>query len=170
MSQLLKLVKKGDRYAPTVYQFGANEHLNIHRSEQYADLTDASTGSYIRAIGWQGLRDMGYSPAKLLDGDETDQFLHRVTLMQHTRECVIHILGGLAVALTIAVVGSLTGCNNYVLSQIDKDIATSTSQPLLADSVNQDDLDDDVSYLASKHYADAKHANDVIAKAYGRRS
>ncbi|MGP9703116.1 hypothetical protein [Psychrobacter sp. AOP31-E1-50] len=164
MSQLLKLVKKGNRYAPTVYQLGANEHLNIHPSDQYADLTDASTGAYIRQIGWQGLRDWGYSPAKLLEGNETDQFLRQPSFVQHTRECLIYLLGGLAVALTIAVVGSITGCNNYVLSQLDKDIATSTSQPLLADSVNQDDLDGEASQQAET----ARHANKVIAAAYGR--
>lgn len=90
-----------------------------------------------------------------------------VPFAQQARECVIHILGGTAIAIAIATVGSVTGCNNYVLAQIEQDVATSTSQPLLATSINQDDLDDDARYLASKQYADAKHANRFLASNRG---
>lgn len=169
MPQLLKLIKQGGRFTPTVYQFGANEHLNIHLSDSYADLTDASTGACIRIIGWDGLRDMGYSPAKLLNGNTEDQFMtvdDRVLsqIKSYTRQ----ILAGVAVAGLIITVGALTGCNNYVLSQIEKDVATSTTAPrLIAASVNQDDLDDDARYLASKQYKDARHANEFLARQRG---
>jgi len=158
MPQLLELIKKGDRHTPTVYQFGANEHLNIHRADQYADLTDAETGACIRIIGWQGLRDMGYSPAKLLDGDTTNQSLKGASLAYNMMDCIKYALIGSAVALTIAIAGGLTGCNDYVLSQIEQDVATSTIEPRLSDS----------EYQASKQYADAKHANDFLARANRR--
>lgn len=166
MPQLLALIKKGDRFAPTVYQFGANEHLNIHRADQYADLTDAQTGSCIRILGWQGLRDMGYSPANLLDC-EGDQRLKSVSFMQHLQDCTKQIALGLAIAVSIAVVGAITGCNSYVLAQIEQDVATSTSQPLVAASVNQDDLDDDAQYLASSQYRNAMHAKRFLAAQRG---
>lgn len=167
MQQLLKLVKKGDRFAPTVYQFGANEHLNIHRADQYADLTDAATGACIRIIGWQGLRDMGYSPANLLDCTG-DQRLASVSFIHHLRDCTKQIALGLTVALSIAIIGSITGCNSYLLSQLDQDIATSTIEPRLAtESVNQDDLDDDTIYKASKRYRNGLHANRFLASNRG---
>lgn len=168
MSQLLKLVKKGDRYAPTVYQFGANEHLNVHRSDQYADLTDANTGSYIRAIGWQGLRDMGYSPAKLLDGDETDQFLPSVGFSRHLIDCAKYILIGGAVVLTLAV----TGANAIDTGIAAQDALTYEHKVYLEENTNPD-AEDDMSweeYEASQQAKTAAHANSVIAKAYGRKS
>ncbi len=89
------------------------------------------------------------------------------TLASEIKSCAKHIAAGASIALAIATVGSVTGCNDYVLAQVDQDVATSTSQPLLATSVNQDDLDDDARYLASKQYADAKHANDFLASVRG---
>lgn len=164
MAQLLRLIKKGDRFTPTSYQFGANEHLNIHRSDDYADLTNAKTGACIRVIGWQGLRDMGYSPAKLLDGNESDQFYRKQVRDFLPTNYAKHTIAGVICAAAIAIVGSLTGCNNFIASQIEQDIATSTIEPrIVANNVNQDDLDDDVQYLASKQYRDAKHANDYLA-------
>lgn len=129
MPQLLKLIKKGDRFTPTVYQFGANERLNIHFEDQYADLTDAQTGAFIRSIGWQGLRDMGYSPAKLLDGDTSDQRSNSVSFGQHLLDCSKYLLAGFAVAALIALAGLPTGCTNFVLDQAEQDIATSTIEP-----------------------------------------
>lgn len=165
MQQLLKLIKQGDRFTPTVYQFGAREHLNIHRSDSYADLTDANSGACIRIIGWEGLRDMGYSPAKLLDGNTTDQFMTvDDRILSQLYSCAKQLLAGLVIAGLIITVGALTGCNNYVLSQLEQDVATSTTAPrLTAASVNQDDLDDNARYLASKQRHDAKHANDFLA-------
>ena len=168
MPQLLELIKRGDRFTPTVYRFGAREHLNIHRADQYADLTDAETGSCVRRLSWQELRDWGYSPAKLLDGNTTDQFMTADdSVYSHLQSGAKQVLVGLVIAGLIMAVGAITGCNNYIISQLNKD--TSSHKLLLADSVNQDDLDDDAIYLASKQYADAKHANDFLAKANGRR-
>ena len=159
MSQLLKLIKQGDRYAPTVYQFGANEHLNIHYNDQYADLTDAHTGAYIRQIGWQGLRDMGYSPAKLLEGNAENQSLPSAGFVGHLADCAKYLTAGVALALTIAAIGSVTGCSNYVLSQIEQDVATSTVEPRS-------------SYLSGEDLVEfqrqSAHANDFLAQAYGR--
>lgn len=168
MAQLLRLLKKGDHFAPTSYQFGANEHLNIHRSDDYADLTNAKTGSCIRIIGWDGVRNMGYCPIKLLKGNTSDQHLSSVLLLKQLRECAVQIAGGVAVAVAIAVIGSVTGCTSYMLDQIEQDVATSTIGPRLAQSntVNQDDLDDDAIYFASEQYRDAKYANRKLSELY----
>jgi hypothetical protein len=164
MPQSLELLNRGDRFAPTVYRFGANERLNIHCSDQYADLTDAKTGACIRIIGWQGLRDMGYSPAKLLEGNESDQFYHQQIRRFMPVTYTKHTIAGVVCAAAIAIVGSLTGCNGFITSQIEQDVATSTIETRLsANSVNQDDLDDDAQYFASKQYRDAKRANDLLA-------
>ena len=165
MSQALKLIKKGDRFTPTVYRFGASEHLNIRYQDQYADLTDAKTGACIRIIGWDGLRDMGYSPAKLLNGNESDQSFNATDdTWQTIRSYGNYIAGGLAAALAIALVGVITGCTSFVIDSVEQDVATSTIEPrLAANSVNQEDLDDDIKYLASKQRQDAKHANQFLA-------
>ena len=90
-----------------------------------------------------------------------------ITFAAHLKDCIAHIAGGLVVALAIAMVGSFTGCNSYVLAQIEQDVATSTSQPLIAASVNQDDLDDDAAYLASSQYRNGMHAKRFLAAQRG---
>lgn len=128
MPQILTLINKAERHTPAVYKFGSSERLNIHLEDQYADLTDAKTGAYIRYIGWDGLRDMGYSPAKLLAGDAKDQFVStdkpakRGGLKSYAK-C---IAASLAVGAIMATVGNVTGCNSYIVSQAEKDVATST--------------------------------------------
>lgn len=129
MSHVLKLINKGSRVVPTTYKFGANEHLNIHAADNYADLTDAATGSYIRYIGWDGLRNMNYAPAKLLAGNEADQLLDspiKSCPLKQTTASIKYILSGFAMALILAAVGNVTGCNDYVINQVEQDIATST--------------------------------------------
>lgn len=178
MPQLLELLKKGNRITPTVYKLGANEHLNIHAADSYADLTDAATGSYVRQIGWDGLRDMGYSPAKLLAGNETDQFMTapKPSLLVMAQSYGTHALAGLAVAVVISIVSATTGCTTYLLSQAEQDVATSTVAPRLAESdsvppviLNQNGSNlSDVIYSISNEAETARHANSVIAKAYGR--
>lgn len=128
MTQILTLINKAERYTPAVYKFGRNERLNIHLEDQYADITDAETGSYIRYIGWDGLREMGYSPAKLLAGDTDDQFIDTDTPAKASqfKSYIRHVAVGLTVGAIIATVGNVTGCNSYVMSQAEKDIATST--------------------------------------------
>lgn len=133
MSQNLKLINKGDRYAPTTFQFGRNERLNIHQNN-YADLTDATTGSCIRAMTWQDIRNMGYAPAKLLGGNETDQFLDNcyASALIASRSYIKHIAGGAVISLMIAVISNATGCTGLVLDKVNQDIATSTIAPRIA--------------------------------------
>ncbi len=128
MTQILTLINKAERYTPAVYKFGRNERLNIHLEDQYADITDAETGSYIRYIGWDGLREMGYSPAKLLAGNTDDQFIDTDAPAKPSqfKSCIRCVAVSLAVGAIIATVGNVTGCNSYVVSQAEKDVATST--------------------------------------------
>jgi len=135
MSQNLELINKGHRNAPTTYKFGSNERLNIHYQDRYADLTDATTGACVRRLGWDGVRNMGYSPAKLLAGNETDQLIDtgKPTLIQHTLSCAKYIAGGLVAALALAMLGNVTGCNGFLANQLEQDVATSTSYKSLAD-------------------------------------
>ncbi|WP_352309044.1 hypothetical protein [Psychrobacter sp. W2-37-MNA-CIBAN-0211] len=130
MSHVLKLINKGSRTVPTTYKFGANEHLNIHATENYADLTDAVTGAYIRHIGWDGLRNMNYAPAKLLAGNTSDQLLNapaKSLLAKCVKSSVKYLLGGFTLALVLSAVGNVTGCTDYLMSQVEQDIATSTT-------------------------------------------
>lgn len=130
MSQNLKLINKGDRITPATYQFGRNERLNIHPNN-YADLTDANTGACIRTFDWDFVRNMGYSPAKLLAGNEIDQFLDTpyTAALTATKSYIKHIAGGLVVGLMIAVISNATGCTGLVIDKANQDIATSTIEP-----------------------------------------
>lgn len=130
MSQNLKLINKGDRLTPATYQFGRNERLNIHPNN-YADLTDANTGACIRTFDWDFVRNMGYSPAKLLAGNEIDQFLDTpyTAALTATKSSLKHIAGGLVVGLMIAVISNATGCTGLVIDKANQDIATSTIEP-----------------------------------------
>ena len=80
--------------------------------------------------------------------------------------CAKHIAAGAGIAIVIFSVGTVTGCNDYVLAQVDQDVATSTSQ-LVTTSVNQDDLDDDIVYKASSQYRNGLHANRFLASNRG---
>lgn len=130
MSQNLKLINKGDRYTPTTYQFGRNERLNIHQNN-YADLTDANTGACIRTFDWDFVRNMGYAPAKLLAGNEIDQFVDApyTAALTVSKSYIKHIAGGLAAGLMIAVISNATGCTGLVIDKANQDIATSTIEP-----------------------------------------
>lgn len=130
MAQLLELLKKGDRFTPTTYRFGARERLNIH-ADGYADLTDANTGSYIRTLNWDGVCNMGYCPAKLLDGNQVDQLIDSPyrDLLITTKSYIKHIVSGLVIGLMVAVISNATGCTNLVLDQLEQDISTSTIEP-----------------------------------------
>lgn len=71
----------------------------------------------------------------------------------------------ICIATVIAIIGAVTGCTNYVLDQIEQDVVTSTIEPRLAAKIaNQDD---DVAYLSSEQYRQAKHANAFLAKVNG---
>mgnify|MGYP003600024905 CR=1 FL=1 len=135
MTQRLALINKGDRITPATYHFGRNERLNIHPNN-YADLTDANTGACIRTFDWDFVRNMGYSPAKLLAGNEIDQFIdnsHRSALTAG-KSYVNHIIGGALIGLAIAAIGNVTGCTDLVIDKAEQDISTSTIQPRAAQS------------------------------------
>lgn len=155
MAQLLELLKKGDRFTPTTYRFGARERLNIH-ADGYADLTEADTGSYIRTLNWDGVRNMGYCPAKMLDGNATDQHLDSISpaLLQQVKSCLKYICGGLAAAAIIVVTGNLTGCNSFLATQAEQDVATSTLEP----RVNSIDSPGLIEFRKQNAYANQKLA------------
>ena len=132
MSQLLKLIKQGGRAKPTIYEFGYNGHLNIHQNN-YASLTDATSGELIRAITWSDIRQMGYSPAKLLEGNTTDQFIDKpASPLRSAKTYVNCTIGGLMAGMLLAAVSNITGCTNLVSKQIEQDVATSTIAPRTA--------------------------------------
>lgn len=85
-------------------------------------------------------------------------------LASELKSCAKHVAAGLGIAVTIATVGSVTGCNDYALAQVDQDMATSQ---MVTTSVNQDDLDDDTTYKASKRYRNGLHANRFLASQRG---
>lgn len=141
MPQVLELIKKADRNQPAVYKFGGSERLNIHFEDNYADITDASTGAYIRYIGWDSLRDWGYSPAKLLAGNEVDQFIdsNKVCFFSHAKSCAKHVIAGLAAAVVIVVISNTTGCTNYLAKQLNQDMKTSTVYPRMSITTQKED-------------------------------
>lgn len=133
MPQTLTLINKGDRHAPATYQFGRNERLNIHQNN-YADLTDANTGTCIRTFDWDFVRNMGYSPAKLLAGNEIDQFVDNPckNALAAGKSYAKHIIGGALVGIAIAAIGNITGCTDLMIDKAEQDISTSTIQPRAA--------------------------------------
>ena len=52
-----------------------------------------------------------------------------IELLNQIKSVVAHIAAGLAVAGALAIVGNLTGCNSYLLHQVEQDVATSTIEP-----------------------------------------
>lgn len=40
-----------------------------------------------------------------------------------------HIAAGLAVGMSIVMVGNITGCNSFLVTQAEQDVATSTLEP-----------------------------------------
>lgn len=52
-----------------------------------------------------------------------------IELLNQIKSVLAHIAGGLAVAGALAIVGNLTGCNSYLLHQVEQDVATSTIEP-----------------------------------------
>ena len=82
--------------------------------------------------------------------------------------CVKQLAMGAVIALAITFFGVVTGCTMYVFDKLEQDIATSTIEPRLSSlSVNQDDLDDNAVYQASKQYQNSKHANNFLASQRG---
>lgn len=152
--QLLTLIQRSTRFTPSIYRFGANETLNIYHDGR-VDICDAKTGYVVRKIDYDWLRDWGYSPAKLLAGDEEDQFINdgpKTSLAEHA----INALRGIGFTTLLVglfiVVGNITGCTDYVFAQLDKDIATTSIAPVDA-------------YYEQVEFKQAnEHANNFLAK------
>ena len=52
-----------------------------------------------------------------------------IELLNQIKSIVAHIAAGLAVSGALAIVGNLTGCNSYLLHQVEQDVATSMIEP-----------------------------------------
>lgn len=52
-----------------------------------------------------------------------------IELLNQIKSVVAHMAAGLAVSGALAIVGNLTGCNSYLLHQVEQDVATSTIEP-----------------------------------------
>lgn len=161
MPKLLKLLKRGDRISPTVYQFSPNTILCVHRDGN-ADICDSLTGACIKPIKWDGLREMGYSPALLLDGNEYCQHL---ALMQKPSKakCIAQdALGAAGLMLLLisasALATAVTGCTPIHSSA---DLSASTPYPRTHQAGGYTSLLDEQS-LAEFRRQNA-HANKVLA-------
>ena len=67
---------------------------------------------------------------------------------------VAHIAGGLTVGMSLVVVGNITGCNSYLLSQAEQDVATSTSY----EAINSIDSPELIEFRRQNAYANQKLA------------
>lgn len=50
-------------------------------------------------------------------------------LLNQIKSGVAHIAAGLAVGMSIVMVGNITGCNSFLVTQAEQDVATSTLEP-----------------------------------------
>lgn len=130
--QLLQLIQKGGRHQPAIYRFGANETLKIYAGGQ-VDICNAKTDEVVHVIDKSWLRDWGYSPVKLFAGDTDDQFIDDGVNVSAS-EYALNALRGIGFATLLAslfiVVSNITGCTDYVFTQLDKDIATTATHPV----------------------------------------
>ena len=109
---------------------------------------------------------MGYSPAKLRHGDETDQFLPSVGFSRHLIDCAKYILIGGAVVLTM-----ITGAK-AIDTGIQSQDQLHLEYKIYLDENTNPDADDDISweeYQASQQANTGGNANKVLAAAYGRK-
>lgn len=152
--QLLQLMQKGSRHQPAIYRFGANETLKIYACGR-VDICDLSTGEVVREIDCDWLRDWGYSPAKLMAGNTSDQFFswkQSPAWRDRVIDAARAVLFASALGVVLATVSSITGCTNYVLQQLDKDISTTTVAPV-------------ANYKDKAEFKRAnQHANEFLAK------
>ena len=77
-----------------------------------------------------------------------------IELLNQIKSVAVHIAGGLAVSGTLAIVGNLTGCTNYLLNQAEQDIATSTFEP----RINSIDSPELIEFRKNNAYANQKLA------------
>lgn len=128
MPVLLEVLQVGNREKPTVLKFGANEVIMMYRTGE-VHICNAYTYAVHEVISNEILRDWGYSPASLIQGNRTDQFLY----VRKNGISMDDIKGGLSmlfVILIVCVISHFSGCTEYMLKQLDKDIATTTYYPV----------------------------------------
>lgn len=65
-----------------------------------------------------------------------------------------HIAAGLAVGVSIVMVGNITGCNSFLVTQAEQDVATSTLEP----RVNSIDSPELIEFRKQNAYANQKLA------------
>lgn len=77
-----------------------------------------------------------------------------IELLNQIKSVAAHVAGGLAVAVTISIIGNLTGCTNYLLNQAEQDVATSTIEP----RINSIDSLELIEFRKNNAYANQKLA------------
>ncbi|WP_230656947.1 hypothetical protein [Psychrobacter sp. I-STPA10] len=129
MTQILQRLQLGNRNTPTAYRFGSREILTVHANGA-AEICNL-TGEPVHVIGWDGIRNMGYCPAKLLRGETVDQFLDTPSV--DFKQMAFSVIGTLALmaflASAMVLVGNITGCTKFIVQQAEKDVAVSTVYP-----------------------------------------
>ena len=65
-----------------------------------------------------------------------------------------HIAAGLAVGVSIVMVGNITGCNSFLATQAEQDVATSTLEP----RINSIDSSELIEFKKQNAYANQKLA------------
>ncbi len=80
---------------------------------------------------------------------------HQTELLNQIKSGIAHIAGGLIAGIALAVVGNITGCTDYLLSQADQDVATSTIEP----RINSIDSPELIEFRRQN-----KEANEKLAK------
>lgn len=75
--------------------------------------------------------------------------------LNQIRSGVTHIAAGLVAGLALAAVGNITGCNSYLLNQVEQDVATSTIEP----RINSIDSTELIEFRQQN-----KEANEKLAK------
>jgi hypothetical protein len=165
MPQLLQIIQRGDRENPTITKFGASELLMIH-ADGNADICDATTHAVIRPLGWDGVKNMGYSPAKLMNGERVNQLLDmpaepKLDMMASVRAAIGGFAFTAVLGAALIFAGNVTGCTAAVGKQFDKDMATSTVYPRL----NNEELLSQEDERLKEFRRQTMHANKVLASA-----
>lgn len=75
-------------------------------------------------------------------------------LLNQIKSGSAHIAAGLAVGVSIVMVGNITGCNSFLATQAEQDVATSTLEP----RVNSIDSAELIEFKKQNAYANQKLA------------
>lgn len=74
--------------------------------------------------------------------------------LNQIRSSVAHIAGGLTAGVALVVVGNITGCNGFLATQAEQDVATSTLEP----RINLIDSPELIEFRKQNAYANQKLA------------